>query len=309
MAAHYILIVWLTFWADLLQFVHCAQTSLPVRRITGKFVFPPQRSNGRDENDRKLFSKFHSNTQQVASRALELGCHRRGDQHTTKYTVIYQVMYVTDISIGMPPQPSRAIIDITQSNLFVHSINCTDHIQEWEVENCLYHLMYDSVASSTYQSNLTPARLHYYGVYTWGNLSQDTVHIGDISVEKHVFQEATMWHPGYMIDWDEQYDSVLGLSHLRARNTYDNFDVSSLLENMVRQNTLDRNVFAIRHPRTDADEGQLILGGVDDSITRSVIKLALVDSPLDGDDSNFIAFASAGWVVAASSLTLGAYLD
>jgi hypothetical protein len=169
--------------------------------------------------------------------------------------------------------------------------------------------MYDSVVSSSYQPNLTPAQLHYYGVYTWGNLSQDSIHIGDISIEKHVFQEATRWHPAYLIDWDEQYDSVLGLARLRERNTYDNFNVPGLLENLGQQNTLDRNIFTIRHPRTDADEGQLILGGVDDSISHSIIRLAVLDDPLDGDDSNFIAFASAGWIIAASSLTLGTYLN
>lgn len=216
-------------------------------------------------------------------------------------------MYVTDISIGTPPQPFRAIIDITQSNLFVPSINCTDNA--YEAEYCLYHLMYDSEASTTYRSNLTPAQLHYYGVYTSGNLSQDSVHIGNISVEKHVFQEATMWRPAYLIDWDEQYDSVLGLSRLRVIDPYDNFDVPSLSENVRLHNTLDRNVFAIRHPLTDADEGQLILGGVDESIASSIVRLALIENPIDGDDSNFIAYASAGWVVAASSLTLGAYLN
>lgn len=211
--------------------------------------------------------------------------------------------------MGTPPQPFRAHIDITQSNFFVPSINCTNQTRHHEVEYCLYHLMYSSVSSSTYEPDLTPARLHYYGVYTRGNLSKDIVHIGGVSVKQQIFQEAIMWHPAYLIDWDEQYDTVLGLARLREINTYDDFDVPGLVENMVEQNTLDRNVFALRLPRTDTEEGLLILGGVDDAMAGSVIRIPLVDVPLDSDDSNFVPYASAGWVVNTSSLVLDAYLD
>jgi hypothetical protein len=53
MAALYTLML-LTFWVGLLQLVQAAQTSLPVRRITGKFVFPSRRNNGGDKLDQKL---------------------------------------------------------------------------------------------------------------------------------------------------------------------------------------------------------------------------------------------------------------
>ncbi|KAF2176815.1 acid protease [Zopfia rhizophila CBS 207.26] len=218
-------------------------------------------------------------------------------------------MYITDLSIGTPPQPFRAIIDITQSNLFVPSWNCTKNPDRYEVEDCLYHLMYDSAASSTYEPELTPAKLHYYGVYTWGNLSRDDISIGDVSTTGQIFQEASMWHPAYLVDWDEQYDSALGLARFHATNLYDDFNVTSPLENMVQQKVLDRNIFALKHPRTDDEEGELILGGADESFVNSIITLPLINTPAVGNDLNFIAFASAGWQVLASSLSLDSYLD
>lgn len=118
-----------------------------------------------------------------------------------------------------------------------------------------------------------------------------------------------MWRPAYLIDWDEQYDSVLGLARFHATNTYDDFNVTSPLENMVQQKVLERNVFALRHPRTDDEEGELILGGVDDAFRNSLITLPLINDPPDGDDSNFIPFASAGWQVAVSSFSLDSYRD
>jgi saccharopepsin len=118
-----------------------------------------------------------------------------------------------------------------------------------------------------------------------------------------------MWHPAYLIDWDEQYDAVLGLARRPVNDTYDDYQAPSIVENMVQQKTLDRNIFSITLPRTDGDQGQLVLGGVDESMADSVIKLPLVDVPLDGDDANFIPYASAGWVVNTSRLMLDTYLD
>ncbi|KAF2680463.1 hypothetical protein K458DRAFT_445192 [Lentithecium fluviatile CBS 122367] len=83
-------------------------------------------------------------------------------------------MYITDLTVGSPPQFFRAVV-------------------------------------------------HRYGVYTWGHLSRDTIGRGNISVAAQDFQEAASWHALYLIDWDEQYDSALGLARFKGANGYDDF--------------------------------------------------------------------------------------
>jgi saccharopepsin len=118
------------------------------------------------------------------------------------------------------------------------------------------------------------------------------------------------WHPAYLIDWDEQYDSALGLARFYSINTFDDFNSTWPLQRLIEQKALDRNMFALKHPRTDNDTGELILGGRDTTVPRdSLITLPLLDIPQDSQDSNFQAYAYAGWNVEASSLHLGAYLD
>ena len=75
---------------------------------------------------------------------------------------------------------------------------------------------------------------------------------------------------------------------------------------MVDQNALDRNLFAIKHPRTDDGYGELILGSVDEAFTDSLVTLPLPNIN-GGKDVSFNAFASAEWQVAASSLSLASY--
>ena len=222
---------------------------------------------------------------------------------------MYHLMYITHISIGSPPQLFLAVVDITQSNLFVPSWNCTSNSKNYEIEYCMPHLMYDGSRSSTHEDILESAQVHYYGMYGWGNLSRDTVCIAELCILGQDFQESTRWHPAYLIDWDEQYDSALGLSRFQSTNTYDDFNNTRILQALHEQKLLARNVFALKHPRTDEDTGELILGGSDRTFAGSLVKLPLIDLPMDSIDSNYIPYASAGWNVDASSIHMGAFAE
>ncbi|KAF2174778.1 acid protease [Zopfia rhizophila CBS 207.26] len=290
------LLWYLVFQLAFVRSIFGRQTRVPLKRITGKFVFPFTVGSLQDDetsstvNAPETWARTLNAKQQVFARVPAPQEEERSgsnddlsrSRRNKKYSVIYQLMYITDLSIGTPPQPFRAIVDITQSNLFVPSWNCTTNPHRHEVEYCLFHLMYDSAASSTYKPELTPATF-----------------IITAFILGEIYRETT----------SALYDSALGLARFHATNLYNDFNVASPLENMVQQKVLNRNIFALKHPRTDDEEGELILGGADESFVDSLITLPLINTPADGNDLNFIAFASAGWQVAASSLSLDSYLD
>ena len=72
----------------------------------------------------------------------------------------------------------------SSSNLWVPSTQCTSIA-------CFLHTKYDSTASSTYKANGTTFSIQYGSGSMEGFVSQDTLTIGDITIKKQMFAEAT----------------------------------------------------------------------------------------------------------------------
>jgi saccharopepsin len=68
---------------------------------------------------------------------------------------------------------------------------------------------------------------------------------------------------------------------------------------------LDRNVFALKLPRTDEESGELILGGYDESKSQSPITLPLTNV-MHGHNNGILFLASCGWQVSVSAISLSA---
>ncbi|KAL2036603.1 hypothetical protein N7G274_010629 [Stereocaulon virgatum] len=102
--------------------------------------------------------------------------------------VYYYIMYTTDIQLGNPLQPFRAQLNIGWGDLFVPSWNCT--YDSCEVGYCLPHNMYNSSQSFSYVADLSPARVHYMGIYTWGNVSQDSLYVGGAVIKCHIYESS-----------------------------------------------------------------------------------------------------------------------
>ena len=75
-------------------------------------------------------------------------------------------------------------MDTGSSNLWVPSKQCTSIA-------CFLHTKYDSSSSSTYKSNGTSFEIRYGSGSMEGFVSQDTMRIGDITIPKLDFAEAT----------------------------------------------------------------------------------------------------------------------
>ena len=116
--------------------------------------------------------------------------------------------------------------------------------------------------------------LHYAGLYTSGVMSQDTLHLGDLSIEAQHFEEALELRPapGY---WGDIFDGVLGLAP--PSGTRNMLHPLSLI---VSQGLLDKNVFGLRFPSDDNTGGELTLGGTkNDSYTDDLITIPTTCEP------------------------------
>ena len=216
-------------------------------------------------------------------------------------------MYTTKIGVGNPPVHFNAAVDTSWSTLFVPSANCS--YNEHKFGYCKIHPLYNSSLSSTYQADLTPAILVYKGgagLRTWGNVSQDSIHIGSMEVKEQRFEEAKIWHPDYA-NRDDLFDSALGLALLPPRQGIDpdNFFTPSPFHNMVQQGLLDENLFSLKLPRTDYEAGELVLGSLPQNLKReTMIEVPLDDSKADDPEGFWTYYTMSGWQIPVSNMTM-----
>jgi saccharopepsin len=121
------------------------------------------------------------------------------------------------------------------------------------------HSKYDSSQSSTYKANGSEFAIRYGSGSLEGFVSQDTLAIGDLTVKKQDFAEATK-EPGLAFAFGK-FDGILGLA-------YDTISVNHIVPpfyNMLNQGLLDEPVFSFRLGSSEEDGGDAIFGGIDES--------------------------------------------
>jgi hypothetical protein len=167
----------------------------------------------------------------------------------------------TEVGVGNPPLMMTAAVDNTWSTFFVPSANCSYNQNEFK--SCRIHPMYNSSPSSTYRPHLDPASVLYVGLHTWGNVSQDSIHVAGMEIKDQIFEEATVGHPDVGTA-DHLFDNALGLSLFPSHSSDrpNDFMATSPFQNMIEQKLLDRNMFSLRFGRTDQEAGKLVLGGL-----------------------------------------------
>lgn len=170
-------------------------------------------------------------------------------------------VYRTTIGIGTSPvQEMRALVDIDSVGMVIPSINCT---------SCLGHWKYNSTLSSSYEPNGTECEVGSGAVTGKGILSLDTITLGDyLRVPQHEFLEASQLSVAPFLF--EAVDTTLGLAidnPLREDSPNARKECSpGLLSTMKKENILDRNVFSILLPKSEADLGEIAFGAINDDL-------------------------------------------
>jgi len=191
--------------------------------------------------------------------------HTEKGDHMVPVSNFMNAQYYSEIDIGSPPQTFKVVLDTGSSNLWVPGSKCGSIA-------CYLHTKYDSTSSSTYKANGSEFEIHYGSGSLKGYMSQDTVSIGDLSIKKQDFAEATE-EPGLAFAFG-RFDGILGLG-------YDTISVNKAVPpfyNMVNQGLLDDPLFAfyLSDTNSDADGSEATFGGIDeDHFTGKITYLPL----------------------------------
>jgi len=172
--------------------------------------------------------------------------------HGVPLTDFVNAQYFTEIGLGTPPQSFKVILDTGSSNLWVPSKSCTSIA-------CFLHAKYDSNESSTYKKNGTEFKIQYGSGSMEGFVSNDVLSIGDLTIKKQDFAEATQ-EPGLAFAFGK-FDGILGLGY----NTISVNGIVPPFYQMVDQGLLDEPIFSFYLGSSEDEGGVATFGGVDDS--------------------------------------------
>ena len=179
-----------------------------------------------------------------------------GNDRRTNIHLAFNQMFYSYVSFGTPPQTFKATFDPASNISSILSTDCKD------CEGLGFHL-YDHSKSSTYvldgRNVSTESFLPFFNDLK-GYLSQDTVRIDGLAVNKQIFLEQ-VYFPSVSI----YVEAVIALGYPTV--TMEN--VSGILYTMFREGLVEQPVFGFyfKTPKSVANKtdacGELTLGGSD----------------------------------------------
>ncbi|VEU21076.1 DEKNAAC101959 [Brettanomyces naardenensis] len=175
--------------------------------------------------------------------------------HDAPLTNYMNAQYFTEIQLGTPAQTFKVILDTGSANLWVPSNDCSSLA-------CYLHTKYDHEQSSSYKANGTDFSIQYGSGSMKGYISQDLLQLGDLTIPKQDFAEATE-EPGLAFAFGK-FDGILGLA-------YDTISVDHVVPpvyNAINSKLLDEPQFSFYlgdSSKGTEEGGVATFGGVDKS--------------------------------------------
>ncbi|WPT18028.1 Aspartic proteinase A2 [Picochlorum sp. SENEW3] len=237
--------VCLTFYSVLFALVAIAQLGTCERILRVNLRKAQRVSNG--EEDESFLTR---------GAPLSVGVEHIGDEEgdPVDLTNYMDAQYYGEISLGTPGQTFGVVFDTGSSNLWVPSSKCS-----WWSIACYTHNKYYAEKSSTYQEDGREFSIEYGSGSLDGFFSQDTLHIGDLDVEKQVFAEAVNEPSLSFIA--ASFDGIMGMGFPEISVG----KVQPPFQNMLEQGLIEEPVFSfwLNRDEDDMQGGEMILGGVD----------------------------------------------
>jgi len=159
--------------------------------------------------------------------------------------------YYGPITVGTPPQKFNVIFDTGSSNLWVADKKCGLY--------CVGHNKFDSSKSSTFTKNGTEFKIAYGSGDCSGHFSNDDVTLGDVTSKQQAFGRVDNVGGLGLAFTIGKFDGILGLGF----PTISVGGVPTVFGQLVAQKVVDAPVFAFYLSSNDAQDGELVLGGID----------------------------------------------
>lgn len=177
-----------------------------------------------------------------------------GQEASVPISDFQNAQYFGPIELG--GQSFTVIFDTGSSNLWVPAKNCSWH-------TCWFHKRYDPTKSSTYKPDGRKYSVQYGSGPVEGVFASDNVKVGDIEVTGQLFAQVSKvsFGPLNLAFAAGKFDGLLGLGF----KSISQYEIPTPFEAMVSQKLVDEPVFAFYLQSDAADQGELVLGGIDKS--------------------------------------------
>uniref|UniRef100_A0A8C5N8C9 Cathepsin E-like n=1 Tax=Gouania willdenowi TaxID=441366 RepID=A0A8C5N8C9_GOUWI len=161
--------------------------------------------------------------------------------------------YFGEISLGIPEQNFSVVLDTGSADLWVPSSYCVS-------QACALHRRFKAFESSSFHHDGRMFGIHYGSGHLLGVMGRDTLKIGGLTAINQEFGES-VYEPGATFVL-AKFDGVLGLGFPSLAEILGN----PVFDNMMAQKIVDKPVFSFYLSRCDHPDGELLLGGIDESL-------------------------------------------
>ncbi|KAK9723360.1 aspartic proteinase precursor [Basidiobolus ranarum] len=158
--------------------------------------------------------------------------------------------YYGEIFIGTPPQSFKVIFDTGSSDLWIPSNQCVSPA-------CISHDRFNDTASSTFRTNNEQFSIKYGTGDLTGVISQDTVTVGNITINEQIFGVALREADFFK---NVKADGILGLGF----STISSMKALPPFYTMIAQKKVKQSIFGVSLG-TYPTGGEITFGGTDSS--------------------------------------------